>query len=177
VSKTIEIDDDIYDLIRNNVREFRETESTVLRRLLKANGGPPPEGPAGGKICEAQRVAPAAGAATKRPTLAEMVSSGAFAYRRATDRYLKILAFVHSDKLEFFERILEITGRRRVYFGRSEKDIAANGKSTHPQPIAKTGYWALTNASTDHKRAILEMALRKLGYDEMDVRAACSVLG
>jgi negative modulator of initiation of replication len=176
MSKAIDIEDDVYELIRANVRDFRETESSVLRRLLTPNGNSSAPSTVRGRAVGSLSSRPASGLEQKQSGLAEFLSSGAAAARRATDTYLRILAFAHSEKKEDFGKVLDIKGRSRAYFGRSEKDITVCGESTHPQRIPHTDYWALTNASTDHKRAILDMALKRLGYGEADVRAACSAL-
>lgn len=160
----IEVDRDIFDFLRSQVQGFRETESSVLRRLLglqgsARNGGEAPlaTGPAS--------------------PLDEFLAGPKLRLKRnATDKFLAILAFAHEENSDRFERLLEISGRRRRYFGRSQREIVNSGKSTHPQQIPGTNFWVMTNADTFQKRDILRKALRALGYSDGQARAAARVV-
>ena len=159
--QTVELDDDIYAHLLANVSQIGEDASSILRRLLKlqthhipaANGHATPASPSS-KLAEYLR------------------SSAHLANRSATDRFLHILAFAHSDKADIFDRILQVSGRRRSYFARSQGEIAESGRSTNPQQIPGSTFWAMTNADTEQKKDILARVLKILGYAPAEVRAA-----
>lgn len=96
--------------------------------------------------------------------------------RNATDRFLAILAFVHAQDPSAFEKVVGVGGSKRRYFGTTREEIARSGKSTHPQRIPDSEYWAMTNADTYQKRTILRQVLRLLSYSEGDVVAATTAL-
>lgn len=209
--RTVEIDDDIYEFLRGNVRAFRETESAVLRRLFnlpeaKARTVPPtrpgPEpspavGPVGqplpqitpeewerltgttmsGEALRTQPAVPPEPTPSVPPVVVEsplmrFVADPSFRRRTATDKFLRILGFACREDPAKFERVLDISGRRRKYFGRSREEVEKSGTSTHPRPIPGSTYWAMTNADTRQKCDMLKGALEVLGYSAEDIRAA-----
>ena len=154
---TIEIEQDVYDFLQGQVRGFRETESMVLRRLLKL---PPGHAPS-----------------AKRPVtspLASFVAEPAFqAKRTVTDRYLALLGFAsHQDPAKFRDLPDLVAGRGRAYFGKTKEEIEKSGTSTHPRQIPGTSYWAMTNADTQQKLDTLRRALIVLGYSKDDMLIA-----
>ena len=96
--------------------------------------------------------------------------------RNATEKFLHILGFAFQEDPAKFEKLLEISGRRRKYFGRSKEDIEQSGRNPHPRPIYGSGYWAMTNADTRLKRDILRRALEVLGYSPDEIRTAVQAL-
>jgi hypothetical protein len=98
--------------------------------------------------------------------LLAVIAERAFIFLNPSDRYLKILSAACKEKGEdaFGELCTRLKGRRRKWFGRSSESIAKYGKSTNPQQIPETPFWAMMNASSDAKRKILEKALSILGY-------------
>ena len=154
---TIEIDLDVYEFLQSQVRGFRETESTVLRRLLKL-----PQGQT---------------ASTELPVnspLASFVTEPAFqAKRTATDRYLALLGFAcNRDPAKFSDMPDLVAGRQRAYIGQTRDEIEKYGKSTHPRQIPGTKYWAMTNADTQQKRDTLRKILTLLDYSNDDMLIA-----
>lgn len=172
MARTIQIDDDIYEALRENIQDFGETESSVLRRLL---GIPAPGGngstPAGSSTEQSQ--APE----RSQSPLQEFLASPTFRLKRnTTERFLALLSFAHQQSPSAFDRVLQISGRRRMYFARSYSEIDDSGTSTHPKQIPDTDFWAMTNADTFQKRDILRKALRVLGFADADIRAASRVI-
>src|SRR5574341_856916 len=157
---TIEIDNEIYEFLRNQIRDFNETPSIVLRRLLKAHLVP----------------APAATKSAQSP-LTQFISDTTFGYlHTVTEKYLAILGFVRKQNPTEFQKIRQLNGRRRVYFGMSKAEVEASGKSTNPKMIPDSNFWAMTNAATQHKREILGKVLKILNYNEGDIKEAVNSL-
>ena len=160
----VEIEPDVYDFLRSKVRDFNESVSGVLRRELNLPAPnmavPPPVAAEGPPTCP--------------PTpLVQFIAGLRGQYRRtATARFLAILGFIHERDPKAFERVLQIGGRSRKYFGPSRQEIASSGTSTHPRQIPGSDYWVMTNADTSQKREMLRQALKLLGYSDDDTRAA-----
>lgn len=171
----IKIDADVYDYLKSQVCGFRETESNVLRRLLNL---PEQQTEESSKTTRAAIPTPQMSNGTStthvasNSPLASLLNNPSFRYLNATDKYLFILGFAHKQDPTGFQRVLQLGGRRRKYFGRSQQEIEQSGKSTHPREISGTGYWAMTNADTQQKAEILRKALGVLGYSDEDIRAA-----
>lgn len=169
----VDIEPDVYAFLRTRVRDFNETVSSVLRRELSL---PTPSTPTGTKPSPAPTAADVAPAAAPTP-LAQFIGGLRGRYRRtATARFLAILGFIHEQDPKAFEKVLQIGGRTRKYFGRSRQDIAGAGTSTHPRQIPGCDYWVMTNADTNQKRDMLRQVLKLLGYVPDDVRAADDAL-
>jgi negative modulator of initiation of replication len=163
---TIELDDETYEFLRRN----NDIGEQVLRRLLHI---PPYEGR--NTSTDGHGKTPNS---SEDSLLRQFLNSQQLeASRDATDRYLQILTFAHRQKQAIFDRILSIpSGRKRVYFARSEEEIAQSGKNTHPQQIPESNFWALTNLSNENKRMLLIKALRLVGYGSSVAREAAARL-
>ena len=173
--RTVEIDDDIYEFLRQNVRAFRETESTVLRRLLNLPNAKPPTllPPPGARPSLGASPAGQPPPPVDHPSpLMRFVADLSFRDRNATDKFLGILGFAYKEDPARFEKVIEIWGRSRKYFGRSREEIEKSGTSTHPRPIPGSEYWVMTNADTRQKCDMLKRALKVLGYSAEDIQAA-----
>jgi negative modulator of initiation of replication len=96
--------------------------------------------------------------------------------RSALERFLRILGFLHAQHLQDFEKVLQIRGRHRIYFGRSREDVDRSGKSVFPQQIPGSKYWVMTNSPTRQKREILTKVLRMLGYSPEVARRTAAAL-
>ncbi len=96
--------------------------------------------------------------------------------RGAVGRFLLILSNlyrVHSDK---FESVLEIRGRNRLYFAKSESELLENGSSTKPKQIPETQYWVITNSNTTKKKLMLTDVANKFGYTAQQTEAIRDLL-
>ncbi len=173
---TIEIDPDVYELLRSQVRDFGDTPSKVIRRMWNLPEHQPGEVP----LTESAAVSTPNSLTEVVPTrhggdgpLASFVTDPRFQYARtATDKYLAILGFAHKQDPTGFREVVHLEGRRRKYFGRSEQEISSSGKTTHPRQIPGTEYWAMTNADTQQKREMLRKALSILRFSTDDIRIA-----
>ena len=163
----LEVDEDVYEHILRNAVRIGESGSSILRRLLDL-----PDPQTSMRAAQTNgHASPAADALTKF-----LAGSGFIGRRNVTDRFLLLLSFLHDQKSEDFKEVLGIRGRNRAYFGRTQEEVSRSGKTVHPRRIPGTDYWAMTNASTDHKRGILREVMRVLGYPEELVRHASSAI-
>lgn len=160
----LEIDEDVYQYLLTRAVRIGEDGSAILRREL---GLPQPNGRGS---AEASAVD-----GDERPpevrAVQEFLADPRFAAQRlVTKKYLRLLGFLAEMHGEDFERVLEVRGRNRLYFGRSQSEIAETGKSLHPQQIPGTEYWAMTNADTAQKQDIAGDVMKVLGYPNEVIR-------
>lgn len=159
----LEIDDDVYQYLLTRAVRIGEDGSAILRRelgLAQPNGRGPSEAPPVGDETPPEIRA-----------VQEFLADARFtAQRVVTKKYLRLLGFLAQMHGEDFERVLEVRGRNRLYFGRSRSEIAETGKSLHPQQIPGTDYWAMTNADTAQKQDIAGEVMKVLGYPNDVIR-------
>lgn len=157
----IELDQDVLDYIRSQVRDFGETPSSVLRRLLgipqqatlPANPGPLPTSmPEIG----AQQVVPMQQGHHPRSLRSRHAGT-------AIQRYMSILSDLYQDNPVRFSKVESVKGRKRIYFHKSSLVIQGSGNSVNPEKIPNTPYYAATNLSDDKKKRILSDVLKVLG--------------
>lgn len=98
--------------------------------------------------------------------LLRYVESPEFAgLRSATDRYLALLAFICAEQpAAFAEYAKSFQKLSRIYFATTSDEIRQSGRSTQPQPIGNSGFWALTNMRAALKRQIATDLAIALGY-------------
>ena len=159
---TIEIDQDIHDYLLQQVRNFGETASDVLRRELGLNG----------------TSRPTTKATVQSHELAEILESSKIKHARGVvGKFLEILSAVYTKNKEEFDLVLAIQGRDRIYFAKSKKEIEDSGNSTQPRQIPGTPYWVMTNSPTTQKKEMLREVLEGLGYCPEAVRATVRTIG
>lgn len=169
--RDIRVDEELYIYIMS-LSEHGEGAAEILRRELGQKTGARATLRTPTATADTQ-----AGGRTSLGFLAEVTSSAEFAaVRDTTGRYLFLLAKLHERHGAEFARVLNVRGRSRIYFSDSRKGIESAGTSTHPQKIAGSEYWALTNMDTDQKKDTLINVLRVLGYDEDSGRATAAAL-
>jgi negative modulator of initiation of replication len=170
----IEVDDDVGRMIRVIEHATGQSASTFLRRLLDPAAA---DNGAGSTYDQEQLAVTRDRAVSPDVAMLRFVQSDSVRFlNTATDRYLAVLSFAHQERPDSFDRILELGGRTRKYFGRSYAEIDGAGSSTHPQQIPHTPFWAMTNADTQQKQQILRRALLRLGYGPGTAEAACRAL-
>lgn len=163
--KTIEVEDDVYRYIAAQTKEIGEPATSILRRLLGVAAGAQP-GQAAKTIVAAQP-----------HELALLLSQPMFSSSTtAVARMLRIFKEVHAQKKQDFGKVLQIQGRNRAYFARSEQEILKSGKSTQPREIEGTGFWVMTNSPTQQKQQMVREVLEMLGYSPAAVKAAVAVI-
>lgn len=154
---TIEVDADIHAYLRSRVKDFRETESDVLRRELGLAG-------ADDESIEDDALA----GILRDPRLRSQST--------AQDRYRFLLGELYRIKGLEFEKLLPIEGSKRRYFAKSRAEILAASKTARPSPIPGSPYWAAINASNSQKADILRRVLLALGYSSAVAEAFARVI-
>ena len=168
MTRIVEIDDEVYEYLLRQSRWIGEDASSILRRLLGLPGS-------NGRLSPWTESEPSQPAEVNE-LAAYLAGPDYLAPGDATDRYLRLLSFLCRSNPGDFERVVGLSGRRRKYIAHSRKEIADSGESTHPQPIPSTDFWAMTNASTDQKRRIVERVMRELGYPHLALRQASNTI-
>lgn len=163
--KTIEVEDDVYRYIAAQTKEIGEPATSILRRLLDVAA-------AGQTGLTAKTIV-----AAQPHELASLLSQSMFSSSTtAVARMLRIFKEVYAQKKQDFGKVLQIKGRNRAYFARSEQEILKSGKSTQPREIEGTGFWVMTNSPTQQKQQMVREVLEMLGYSPAAVKAAVAVI-
>lgn len=192
--KTIEIDDDIYKHILNNIEAFGETPSQILRRLLVVSEYKKAVEPLGRvknkKIAAASKsiTAPITSAldyAIKQKVLnkdylhqgiSRLIDDEVFISETiVTNKFMMILATMYFEKTALFIEAAETTkGRTRAYLGMhleellnsdNEKEVSKL-QASKPRMIPEIPFWVITNANTGRKRIILAQMMASMGYSD-----------
>lgn len=152
---TIEIDDELYHYIASQTQRIGESANEILHRILL------------NKVAVAQPSVTASEPAKPSQKVFDILSKQDLqAELSVVGRFLIILsALARAHKTEF-AAVLEIKGRNRVYFGRSEADLLEAGSSTNPKQIPNSEFWVITNSNTTRKKMMLTEAALKLGYSQ-----------
>ncbi|MDN3652242.1 replication initiation negative regulator SeqA [Thalassotalea ponticola] len=88
--------------------------------------------------------------------------------RGAVGRFLLILSTLYRIQNQEFEQVLDIRGRDRLYFAKSEDELLEYGSSTKPKMIPNSSYWVITNSNTTKKKRMLTDVAIALGYSADD---------
>ncbi len=153
---TIEIDDELYHFIAGQTQRIGESANDILRSILLNKQ-------------------PVAQQATVTAAVAENSNSGQKVFDilskqdlqaelSVVGRFLIILSALARAHKQDFAQVLNIKGRNRVYFGRSDTDLLEAGSSTNPKQIPNSEFWVITNSNTTRKKMMLTEAALKLGY-------------
>lgn len=153
--KTIEISEATFAALRERVQDFGETPDSVIQRLLAGGGNQSPPLPE--KPSEAS-------------PLKALLETVTFRHLNGRDRYFRILRFLHDEKPEEFRNLVGLKFGKRVQIAADAETIEKSGKSTFPELIPGTPYWALTNLSNRSKRDVLLSVMRMLNYPEAEIR-------
>ncbi|WP_371185926.1 replication initiation negative regulator SeqA [Thalassotalea maritima] len=90
------------------------------------------------------------------------------AQRGAVGRFLLILSNLYRVHKGEFEQVLDIRGRDRLYFAKSDEALREAGSSTKPKLIPNSEYWVITNSNTTKKKRMLTDVAVALGYAASD---------
>lgn len=168
--KRIEIDDDIYTYIAANTEHIGESASDILRRLLKLDGAAPSVASAPVQQTPAVSVQPKEAAVTSQKVIFDVLTKADLAGEKSVvGRFLHILSMLYRCHASAFDSVLDIKGRDRVYFGKSEEALVQAGNSTNPKQIPQSPYWVITNNNTTKKKSMLTQVATNLGYSDSDV--------
>ena len=161
--KTVQIEDDLYTYIAAQTLEIGEPATSILRRLLNIpkQGDQEPKQTMNSPAHELAKL-------LVEPTFTRSTP--------AVYRMLKIFQEIHIQHPTDFYKILDIRGRDRLYFAKSEKEILASGTSTQPREIEGSGCWVMTNSTTRMKQQLVIDVLSKLNYSKAAIEAAAKVI-
>ena len=169
--KEILLDDDVFAYILSKSTHDGEKATSILRRELRL---PSVTAKAAGLDHE-NPISNVSSSPTLPCFRRELIASPRFTAANTTERYLLVLSGMHREDPERFSRILSVRGRQRLWFARSEEEIAKSGNTTHPKRIPESDYWAMTNFSNEAKMDALEKVARILGYEDSSEIAALIV--
>lgn len=153
---TIEIDDELYHFIAGQTQRIGESANDILRRIL-LNKQPVAQP-------TVVSVAVAENSNSGQKVFDILSKQDLQAELSVVGRFLIILSALARAHKQDFAQVLEIKGRNRVYFGRSDTDLLEAGSSTNPKQIPNSEFWVITNSNTTRKKMMLTEAALKLGY-------------
>lgn len=153
---TIEIDDELYHFIAGQTQRIGESANDILRRILLNKPAVAQQTAVNTVVAENSKSGQKVfDILSKQDLQAELSVVG---------RFLIILSALARAHKQDFAQVLEIKGRNRVYFGRSDTDLLEAGSSTNPKQIPNSEFWVITNSNTTRKKMMLTEAALKLGY-------------
>jgi negative modulator of initiation of replication len=153
---TIEIDDELYHFIAGQTQRIGESANDILRRILLNKQPVAQQSAVSAVVAENSKSGQKVfDILSKQDLQAELSVVG---------RFLIILSALARAHKQDFAQVLEIKGRNRVYFGRSDTDLLEAGSSTNPKQIPNSEFWVITNSNTTRKKMMLTEAALKLGY-------------
>ena len=159
--KSIEIDDELYQYIAGQTKKIGESASEILRRLLL--------GDAEAQVPEVSEVAAVETPVAVNSNIFDLINKQDLqAESSVVGRFLFILSTLARVHKKQFNKVLDIKGRNRLYFGRSAEELSEAGSSTNPKQIPNTEFWVITNSNTTRKKMNLTETAIKLGYSEQD---------
>jgi len=172
---SVKIDDDIHAYLLKNIVRFGETESDVLRRLLKLS--PTVAAPQSDRSVNPVSITDGSPSSVDASDLlSEFLTSDEFKGKRnAVERFLSILSHV-SGTNQGFAKVLQIRGRSRRYFAENSTELMNYGHGVNPKQIPGTEYWVDTNNDTGRKGEILTQVLDCFDYSKYIIDAATKAL-
>ncbi|MEE2001340.1 replication initiation negative regulator SeqA [Alkalimonas sp. MEB108] len=178
--KTIEIDEELYQYIASQTQQIGESASQILRRLLLGSADavvPVTEG-SSSTLGKTDATEQPKAASKNQPDDSKQSAKGSVfdrisrqdlqAESSIVGRFLLILSALAKTHPKQFAKVLEIKGRDRQYFGRSDSELLQSGSSTNPKAIPDSDFWVITNSNTTRKKMMLTEAALKLGYSDME---------
>lgn len=161
--KNIEIDDDLYHYIASQTQRIGESASEILRRLL-LNSAEYVSEDAKPNLSESPVKTVTEPSSSEQKVFDILSKQDLQAETSVVGRFLIILSALARTHKSTFASVLEIKGRNRVYFARSEADLLEAGSSTNPKQIPNSEFWVISNSNTTRKKMMLTEAALKLGY-------------
>ncbi|MFT5675196.1 MAG: negative modulator of initiation of replication [Paraglaciecola sp.] len=166
--KTIEIEDDLYFYIASQTQHIGEGASQILRRLVM------PDSLGSAPSTEQNSETTGAGAviqAVSHEDVFNLIDEAKITETtKMVERFLLILSALSQVHGESFAKVLNITGRNRVYFARDKDTLLETGSSTNPKQIPNSGFWVITNNNTAKKVSILRAVGDMLEYSQADLK-------
>ncbi|MDO6445893.1 replication initiation negative regulator SeqA [Colwellia sp. 1_MG-2023] len=181
--KHIEIDEELYQHLASKTQYIGESASSIIRRLLSLPADLSEQKAQTPKNIESVLVQNSTDKSTpltqnKQVANVSCTAESVFNYinkeelatqRGVVGRFLLILSALHRVHGEQFSAVIEIRGRDRLYFARSESELAESGSSTKPRQIPESSYWVMTNSNTTRKKMMITEVAKALGYQSVEI--------
>ena len=181
--KHIEIDEELYQHLASKTQYIGESASSIIRRLLSLPTDSSDQKTTTPKIVESVLVQTPSEESTpiaqnKKVDNLPRTAESVFNYinkeelatqRGVVGRFLLILSALHRVHGEQFSAVIEIRGRDRLYFARSENELAESGSSTKPRQIPDSSFWVMTNSNTTRKKMMITEVAKALGYQSIEI--------
>jgi negative modulator of initiation of replication len=172
--KHIEIDEELYQHLASNTQYIGESASSIIRRLLSL-----PVDLSEKNIITPRKVE---SVLVQKASIEDVVKSNTiesvFNYinkeelatqRGVVGRFLLILSALHRVHGDNFSIVCEIRGRDRLYFAKTENELAQSGSSTKPRQIPESSFWVMTNSNSTRKKMMITEVAKSLGYQNGDI--------
>lgn len=169
--KTIEIEEDLYHFIASKTQHIGESASDILRRLVMPESLILPT-ESETTVSANQEIDETASQAT---LISELKQLNLLEMPKMVDRFLAMLALLHTHHSGSFSRVLSLSGRNRTYFATSKEALLATGSSTNPKQVPDSEYWVITNNNTVKKVTLVKEVAHLLAYDESQIEHLISL--
>jgi negative regulator of replication initiation len=165
---TIEIDLAVFQALEIRAVGFGLTPNDIIKQLL-APVVPPSKATGACSCVELPNSVP------NHPIQALLVSAE---YVRADykERYFHILRFLYESDSKKFGSFDGYQQGTRIQISTSKQAIERSGRSTWPEELTGTPYWALTNLDNKKKRRILDVIMRVFEFPENIIAAVLATI-
>ncbi|MFT4938583.1 MAG: negative modulator of initiation of replication [Paraglaciecola sp.] len=164
--KIIEIEDDLYFYIASQTQHIGESASQILRRLVM----PDSIGFAAAQNSATDGTGTNSQTVSHEDVFTRIDEAKLTETTKMVERFLLILAAMSQVHGDSFAKVLNISGRNRVYFGKDKDTLLATGSSTNPKQIPNSQFWVITNNNTAKKVSILRAVGDVLEYSQADLK-------
>lgn len=172
--KHIEIDEALYQHLASQTQYIGESASSILRRLLSLPADENNQSDSRPQQVDSVLVPSEQNKTTEMESVVESVfnyiNKEELAMQRGVvGRFLLLLSALYRVHGEGFSAVLDIRGRDRLYFARSESELAESGSSTKPRQIPDSPFWVMTNSNTTRKKMMITEVAKALGYQTVEI--------
>jgi len=172
--KHIEIDEELYQYLASKTQYIGESASSIVRRLLSLPVIENSQSQSKPEHIESVLVAkkiekPSENSSPTRSVFNYINKEELAIQRGVVGRFLLILSALHRVHSQAFNAVIEIRGRDRLYFAKSEHELAESGSSTKPRQIPDSPYWVMTNSNTTRKKMMITEVAKALGYQAEEI--------
>lgn len=192
--KNIEVEPDLYQFIASQTQHIGEDASQILRRLLAPQMALAKKSASSLDVVEESTSVKAEKPVVDKNTPESVKASepqesvnqkgllnksvlGALKEKKSkVDIFLLLLGEMNKQRTADFNRVLDIKGSNRAYFGADKQTLLDTGKSTNPKQIPGSDYWVVTNNNTQRKSDLLCKVATVLGYAEHEIKALGAIL-
>ena len=161
--KKVELEDDVYNFLLKNTSYIGESASSILRRILPIN---PDKSHLYSKK-SAQNITKLneekINQDYKKINFNDKIIAYFQTYKKSqnqlktTEKFLLTLSFFYSQVGQNnYKKLLNIKGRSRIYFAKTQKQLLDCAKSSCPRKIPNCDFWVMTNFNSTRKYEILK---------------------